>query len=77
TLAAQYGIKVTLSPAAAGGGIRAVMTIPETLVVPAERAPEGPATRRSNASRLVGMAGRMGPRTRRTMSADRPGALIE
>ncbi|MDY7091154.1 MAG: nitrate- and nitrite sensing domain-containing protein, partial [Actinomycetota bacterium] len=39
TLAAQYGIKVTLSPAAAGGGIRAVMTIPETLVVPAERAP--------------------------------------
>jgi signal transduction histidine kinase len=64
TLAAQHGITVTLGPTA-GGGIRAVMILPATLVVPIdEKAPEPSSTRRSDASRLVGIAIRAGRRPR-------------
>ncbi|WP_433293983.1 sensor histidine kinase [Actinoplanes sp. CA-030573] len=56
TLAAQHGIGVTLHPAG-GRGIRAVMTLPAAVAVPAEEAAPAPApTGRSDASRLVGMA---------------------
>jgi signal transduction histidine kinase len=65
TLAAQHGIAVTLGRAD-GSGIRAVMTLPAALTVPIdEAAPEQPApTRRSDASRLVGLAVRAGRRPR-------------
>ena len=62
TLAAQQGIRVTLGPTA-GGGIRATMALPAALAVPTdETAPEAAPTRRSDASRLVGMAVRNGRR---------------
>jgi signal transduction histidine kinase len=64
TLAAQHGIGVTLGPTGEGG-IRAVVTLPAALAVPgAEAAPEVASTRRSEASRLVGMAVRTGRRPR-------------
>jgi K+-sensing histidine kinase KdpD len=64
TLAAQHGITVTLARTEEGG-IRAVMTLPAPLVVPADdAAPEPPSTKRSDASRLVGMAVRAGRRPR-------------
>ncbi|MFC7279163.1 nitrate- and nitrite sensing domain-containing protein [Paractinoplanes rhizophilus] len=64
TLAAQHGIGVRLGPTGAGG-IRAVVSLPAALAVPTEKAaPEVASTRRSDASRLVGMAGRAGRRPR-------------
>ncbi|MCU7727072.1 nitrate- and nitrite sensing domain-containing protein [Actinoplanes sp. KI2] len=63
TLAAQHGIKVTLGPTGEGG-IRAVVTIPAALAVPIDEAPEAGSTRRSDASRLVGMTVRAGRRPR-------------
>ncbi|GAA0569584.1 hypothetical protein GCM10010172_62410 [Paractinoplanes ferrugineus] len=64
TLAAQHGITVRLGPAA-GGGIRAVMTLPEAVAAPADDgAAEAAGARRSDASRLVGMAVRAGRRPR-------------
>jgi len=64
TLAAQHGITVTLSRTE-DNGIRAVMTLPPALTVAIEQAPPTPApARRSDASRLVGMAMRAGRRPR-------------
>ena len=58
TLAAQHGIGVTLGPTGEGG-VRAVLTLPAALAVPAVQAvPEAAPARRSDASRLVGMTGR-------------------
>jgi hypothetical protein len=55
---------VTLGPSGEGG-LRAVVTLPGALAVPAdEAAPEIVSTRRSDASRLVGMAVRTGRRPR-------------
>ncbi|GIM97180.1 sensor histidine kinase [Paractinoplanes toevensis] len=72
TLAAQHGIGVTLGPAD-GGGIRVVMTLPATLVVPIdEAAPDVTSTRRSDASRLVGMAVRTGRRPRHAAAQSDP-----
>ncbi|WP_433379836.1 sensor histidine kinase [Actinoplanes sp. CA-142083] len=63
TLAAQHGIGVTLGPTGEGG-IRAVVTLPAALAVPADEAPEVASTRRSDASRLVGIGVRTGRRPR-------------
>ncbi|MFF5289420.1 sensor histidine kinase [Paractinoplanes globisporus] len=63
TLAAQHGIAVTLGPAGEGG-IHAVVTLPAALAVPTEEAAEAAPIRRSDASRLVGMAVRTGRRPR-------------
>jgi signal transduction histidine kinase len=72
TLAAQHGIGVTLGPAD-GGGIRAVLTLPAALAVPIEQAPPPTAsTRRSDASRLVGMAMRTGRRPRHAAAQSDP-----
>ncbi|MFI5897311.1 nitrate- and nitrite sensing domain-containing protein [Actinoplanes sp. NPDC051513] len=72
TLAAQHGIGVTLGPVG-GGGIRAVMTLPASLAVPTDdAAPEVASTRRSDASRLVGMAVRTGRRPRHAAAQTDP-----
>jgi signal transduction histidine kinase len=72
TLAAQHGIAVTLGSAGAGG-IRAVVTLPAALAVPvAEAAPEAASVRRSDASRLVGMAVRTGRRPRHAAAETDP-----
>lgn len=72
TLAAQHGIGVTLGPTG-GGGLRAVVTLPAALAVPTdEAAPETTSTRRSDASRLVGMAVRTGRRPRHAAAQTDP-----
>ncbi|MCO8276223.1 nitrate- and nitrite sensing domain-containing protein [Actinoplanes sp. TRM 88003] len=64
TLAAQHGVAVTLGPVA-GGGLRAVVTLPAAMTVPTgEAPPETTAPRRSDQSRLVGMVARAGHRPR-------------
>jgi signal transduction histidine kinase len=71
-LAAQNGIAVTLDRAD-GGGIRAVMTLPGALVVATDEAAPVPAsTRRSDASRLVGIAVRAGRRPRHAAAQTDP-----
>ncbi|MFI6070005.1 nitrate- and nitrite sensing domain-containing protein [Actinoplanes sp. NPDC051343] len=72
SLAAQHGIAVTLSRTGESG-IRAVMTLPAALtVLTDEAAPERASTRRSDASRLVGIAVRAGRRPRHAAAQTDP-----